>query len=409
MTPISKQEYLETVRVRYKQAGKKEEKSVLISEVMANLQMHRKSAIRALKREKKRYITPCKGKQKIYGDDLILPLTTIWKAAGCPCSKRLEPQLGEFIDKLKQFDEITFYGKQEELLRKVKSSTIDRLLEGERDLSQKEYGLSGTQKSPLLKSLIPTRMYFSQEEYAEPGHLEMDCVLHCGMSLTGTYSETLNILDIATHWNEKKIFLHKTKTKIVGSFHILKGQFPFPLISIDFDNGSEFVNWLLKHYCDKQNIDYTRSRSYHKNDQAHIEGKNYQSIRKVVGYDRIDDPEIVALIDDMYQNEHRLLTNFFYTTMKLKEKIRNLEGQIKKKYEKAQTPYRRVLSSATIPKKTKQELRAQYNTLNPAQLQRNLKKKLECIYRLMKQKKLISSVTLAYHATPLPDYLLSNT
>jgi len=296
MTGQTKAGYLDAVRIRYKQAIGRAEKKVIISEVVANLQIHRKSAIRTLKRRKKRCITTPRGKQRMYKDDLIMPLTAIWKAGGSPCSKRLEPQIGELLDKLKQFDEIRLYGRQEELLRTMKTSTIDRLLEGERDISKKEYGISGTRKSPLLKSLIPVRTHFTDVEYTEPGHGEMDCVLHCGMSLLGIYAETLNILDIATHWNEKKIFLKKTNKKIVGSFHILKKQFPFPLLSIDFDNGFEFVNWLLKHYCEKQNLDYTRSRSYHKNDQAHIEGKNYHSVRKVVGYDRIDDEHVVNLL-----------------------------------------------------------------------------------------------------------------
>ena len=311
MSPISREEYLKQVRNRYKQTTKSAEKKILIDEIVANLKIHRKSAIRTLKRKTPRYIRPSKGKQRIYTDDIIMPLTLLWKVAGNPCSKRLVGLLGDLLDKLKQFDEIKLYGKQEELLRKMKSSTIDKLLEGEKDISSKEYGISGTRKSPLLKSLIPVRTYFTKEEYQSPGHGEMDCVLHCGMSLSGIYAETLNILDIATHWNEKKIFLHKTKVKIVGAFHELRKQFPFVLSSIDFDNGFEFVNWLLRTYCEKHTIEYTRSRSYHKNDQAHIEGKNYQSIRKVVGYDRIDDEQLVKQIDDVYQSEHRLLTNFF--------------------------------------------------------------------------------------------------
>jgi len=280
------------------------------------------------------------------------------------------------IDKLKEFDEIKLYYGQEKLLRQMKFSTIDKLLESERDISKKEYGLSGTKRSPLLKTLIPVRCNFSKEETSEPGHVEMDCVLHCGESLSGQYAETLNVLDIYSHWNEKRIFLNKTKAKIVGVFHEMKEkQFPFKILSADFDNGFEFVNWTLKGYCDRNNISYTRSRSYHKNDQAHIEGKNYQSIRKVVGYERITDPKLVRMIDDMYQNEHRLLTNYFYTTLKLKEKIR-VNGKTKKKYETAKTPYQRLIESDKISKEVKDKLTKEYNRLNPAELQRNLRKKL---------------------------------
>lgn len=386
MSPMAKQEYITQVQKRYKQTISREEKGALISEVMVNLNIHRKSAIRALKRKSKRYVTPLRGKQPIYTDDLILPLSILWKVGGCPCSKRLEPQIGELLDKLKEFHEIKLYGRQEELIRKMKSSTIDKLLEGERDISRKEYGLSGTKKSPLLKTLIPVRTYFSHEEYQEPGHTETDCVLHCGESLIGTYAETLNMLDIASHWNEKKIFLKKTKAKIVGAVHTLKKQFPFPILSIDFDNGFEFVNWVLYNYCKRESIAFTRCRSNHKNDQAHIEGKNYQAVRRVTGYERITDEDVVQAIDAMYQNEHRLLTNFFYTTLKLKEKKKE-GGKITKKHERAQTPYQRILKSDTIPQETKDKLKEQYQRLNPAELQRSLQKKLRHIQSLMKQQK----------------------
>ena len=203
----------------------------------------------------------------------------------------------------------------------------------------------------------------------------MDCVLHCGESLSGQYAETLNLLDIHTHWNEKKIFFNKTKAKVIGSLHILKGKFPFPVKSVDFDNGMEFVNWMLYGYCRKENISFTRSRSYHKNDQAHIEGKNYQSVRKVTGYERITDPVLIEMIDDLYQNEHRLLTNYFYTTMKLVKKIKKA-GKSAKVYEKAKTPYQRVMESGNISKEVKDRLTREYLGLNPAKLQRDLQKKL---------------------------------
>ena len=404
MSPMAKQEYIVQVRKRYKQAVTREEKGALINEVMVNLDIHRKSAIRTLKRKGKRCIVPPAGKQRVYCDDLILPLSLLWKVGGCPCSKRLEPQIGDLLDKLKQFHEIELYGKQEELLRKMKSSTIDTLLEGEKDILSKEYGLSGTKKSPLLKTLIPVRTYFSPEEYKEPGHLETDCVLHCGESLIGTYAETLNMLDIASHWNEKKIFLKKTKAKIAGAVHVLKKQFPFPILSLDFDNGFEFVNWTLHNYCKREGISFTRCRSNHKNDQAHIEGKNYQSVRRVTGYERITDEDIVEAIDDMYQNEHRLLTNFFYTTLKLKEKKKE-GGKITKKYERAQTPYQRLMESDRIPQETKDKLKGQYTQLNPAELRRKLQKKLRHIQALMEQQKNIQideKIEVSFGNTSIP-------
>ncbi len=372
MSNQTKREYLVVIRLRYKECKTRKEKSVVISEVVTNLKVVRKSAIRLLNRMPLTRRTRRKHKET-YGYDLIKPLKEIWTVAGKPCSKRFKPQIGDLIGRLKEFNEIRFYGNQETLLRRMSTFTIDRLLEAERDLSHKEYGLSGTKRSPLLKTLIPIRTGFN--DVKSPGHIEMDCVLHCGESLTGQYAETLNLLDIHTHWNEKKIFFNKTKVKVIGALHTLREQFPFPLKSVDFDNGFEFVNWMLYGYCKKEDISFTRSRSYHKNDQAHIEGKNYQSVRKVTGYERITDPVLIDMIDDLYQNEHRLLTNYFYTTMKLKKKIKKGSKSVKV-YEEARTPYRRVMESANISKEVKDRLTKEYLSLNPAKLQRNLLEKL---------------------------------
>lgn len=399
MSNQSKKEYLATVRERYRRCKTRKEKSVVISEVETNLGIVRKSAIRLLRQKVFVRRKTIRSRKVMYGFDLIKPLKFIWEVVGQPCSKRLKPQITDTIKKLKEFDEITFYGNQEKLLGQMSTFTIDRLLEAERDISKKEYGLSGTKRSPLLKTLIPVRTNFNAQESKEPGNVEMDCVLHCGESLRGHYAETLNVLDIYSHWNEKKIFVNKTKAKIVGVFHEMKTkQFPFPIVSVDFDNGHEFVNWVLKGYCDRNNVSYTRSRSYHKNDQAHIEGKNYQSIRRVVGYDRITDPTLVEMINDMYQNEHRLLTNYFYTTLKLKEKEK-INGKTTKSYEVAKTPYKRLMESDKISKEVANRLRSEYMRLNPAELQRNLRKKLKQIkeYRSVPPKS--DSVTVLNLAT----------
>lgn len=391
MTNQTKKEYVNKLKERYSQCTTRQEKTIIINEAVANLSVLRKSAIRLLLKKPLVFRKPIPGRKEVYGFGLIKPLREIWKVAGRPCSKRLKPQIGELINRLKIFNEIEFYGDQETLLKKMSSFTIDRLLAEERNLVSKEYGLSGTKRSPLLKTLIPIRTNF--DEVKTPGHIEMDCVLHCGESLTGYYAETLNLLDIHTHWNEKQIFFKKTKAKVVGILHTLKQQFPFPLLSVDFDNGGEFVNWELHKYCTKEKISFTRSRSYHKNDQAHIEGKNYQSVRKVVGYERINDLKVIDMISDLYQNEHRLLTNYFYTTLKLKQKHKNDLGKPTTKiYEPAKTPYQRVLESATISQAVKDRLTLEYLSLNPAQLQRNLQKRLQQI-------RSYCSVTPTYLAT----------
>jgi hypothetical protein len=376
----TKQEYIDTVRQRYNQTQTKEEKTIIINEVCANLNKTRKHVIKILnwkfyRKKRRRHFT----RPQTYPYKLNVPLKKIWDVAGKPCSKNLKPQIKELIKKLEQFDEINLYGDDKKLLCKMSTFTIDRLLL----LARRKFkgkGISGTKRSPLLKTLIPIRTSF--DDIDEPGHVEQDCVLHCGESLAGTYAETLNTLDIETHWNEQTAFLKKTKKKVIAAFHEQRKRFPFRIKSTDFDNGFEFVNWGMYNYCKREGIDFTRSRSYRKNDQAHIEGKNYESIRKVIGYDRIEEAHIVDLINDIYQNEYRLLNNFFYTTQKLKSKER-IDGKVKKKYETAKTPYLRVMESNKVDRKIKLMLGQEYYKLNPAELQRNLFVKLEALEKMI--------------------------
>lgn len=380
VTMPTKKEYIETVRLRYRQTIDRKEKSQIIDEVVANLKKDRKHVIKILNgkyyRKKRR---KHKTRSVKYPYELHVPLSQIWEVVNRPCSKNLKPQIPELIKKLKQFDEIKISQQEEILLSQMSTYTIDRLLKygGHKKRGK---GISGTKSSPLLKNLIPVRTNF--DEVDEPGHLEQDCVLHCGESTAGIYAETLNVLDIETHWNEQISFLRKTKGKVVGGFHILKTRFPFPVKSIDFDNGSEFVNWAFKKYCDKNKIEYTRSRSYRKNDQAHIEERNGHRIRDVFGYDRITKQEMVNLMNDIYENEYRLLNNFFYATRKLVSKER-VNKKVRKKYGEAKTPYQRVMESKKVDKKIKLELAQQYNQLNPAELKDNLHIKLKALKRLL--------------------------
>lgn len=396
MNNMATKEYLSVMRVRYRKSSKAE-KTVLIDEIMKVLKIARKSAIRSLNRNPKTRTLP-RTPRYIYGLDLQAPLIILWNAAGRPCAKRLEPQMAILITQLEKFNEIKLYGNQKELLCRMSNWTINNLLVEQREKLLGR-GMSGTRRSPLLKSLIPIRT--NHYDVPEPGHVETDCVLHCGSSLKGIYAETVNILDIATHWNEKRMIMKKTHDKVIGAIHEARNDFPFQIKSLDFDNGIEFVNWHMHGYCTREGIAFTRSRSYHKNDQAHIEGKNYESIRRVVGYGRIEDTVLVSLWNDIYQEEHRLLTNFFYATMKLKRKER-VGAKTTKQYELAQTPYARVMSSDTIELSTKDRLKEQYDTLNPMALQRSMKRKIEKIQRYMKIQNTVTVSNLAtYPSSPM--------
>lgn len=386
----TKKDYLLSMRERYKSAQDRSSKSHLINEIVEYLKLERKHVIKIL--NGKYYHTKYKHTRKKkpkYPYHLNVPLAQIWTVAGKPCSKNLKPQIPELIEKLEQFGEIQINGEDRELLCQIGFSKIDQLLKMARH-KQSGKGISGTKTSPLLKNLIPIRTNF--EDVKEVGHTEMDCVLHCGNTVAGIFAETLNVMDIHTHWNEQICILRKNRSKIVSAFHEIRQYFPFAIKSIDFDNGTEFVNWDLHGYCKTHNIDYTRSRSYHKNDQAHIEERNGHRIRRLIGYDRIVDQEIVDLVNDIYQNEYRLLNNFFYATRKLisKEKV---DKKYKKMYGVAKTPYQRVLECKEVELGVKMKLVSQYKQLNPAELNRNLIKKMEHLRELLSVSKLNQATT----------------
>lgn len=390
----SKMDYLEEVKQRYFVCKSRKGRSDIIDEVALNLKFNRKSVIRALNRKKK-YPTRNKacspGRRVVYHDNLIKNLEIVWNASGRPCAKRLVPQIGEMIIKLKKFEEIIIEPRDEVLLTSASHYTINRLLDNIRVAQGEQYGLGGTKTSPLLKTLVLVRTQFTNVEKSTPGHLELDCVLHCGDSLSGEYAETLNCIDVATHWNEKSVFMNKCARKIVSLTDMLIKQYPYQILSVDFDNGYEFLNWKMHEYCTRKKMGFTRGRSYHKNDQAHIESKNNHSVRKVIGYARISSPQIVDLIEDLYQNEIRVLTNFFYTTMKLRNKEKDMRtGKSTKSYEVAKTPYKRVLESDKIPEEIKVKLQLEYERLNPVQLHDNLAMKLKVISDLIIQQKQVT-------------------
>lgn len=378
----TKKEYIDKVRSRYIKVKSRKEKSQIINEVCENLSKDRKYVIKVLngKYYKIKRKLPKRRPEK-YTFDLKKPLIYLWEVSNRCCSKNLQPQIPELLKKLMQFGELRLYPKQEELLCSMSSYTIDKLLKSEK-IKYKGKGISGTKKSPLLKSLIPIRTSFNN--LTEPGDIELDCVLHCGDSLSGTFAETLNSFDVCSHWSEQYAFLKKNNQKIIGAFHIQKQRFPFTVKSVDFDNGFEFINWAFHGYCKKESIKFTRSRPYHKNDQANIESRNYHTIRKNIGYDRIDKQEIMDLINDIYANEFRLLNNYFYATRKLSKKTKISDGKYAKKYEGAKTPYARLMDTNKLDISVKIKLKEEYDKLNPAELRRNL------IIKLRKLKDMIS-------------------
>jgi len=273
MSQRSKRELLERIRPRYLKAAKKEKQTIL-NEFVATTGYHRKYANRLLKQGASRKRAKPKGRKKIYQGEVVVVLTRIWEICGRICSKRLHPFLPEMVKVLERHDELHLSEETRDLLLQMSRSTIDRCLQPARFEQRK--GLSTTKPGSLLKKAIPVRTFADWDD-ARPGFLEIDLVAHCDGSVAGQYLNTLTAVDIATGWVECVPILHRSQIMVSAAICKLRERLPFDLLGLDSDNGGEFINETLYRYCLDEEITFTRSRPYKKNDQAHVEQKTGQS------------------------------------------------------------------------------------------------------------------------------------
>jgi len=285
MSLKSKHELLEVVRLRYLKASKIEKQNIL-DEFTSATGYHRKHAIQVLKNQVQ-VQNHLKGKTKtyktIYRGEVVQVLEQIWEIYGHLCSKRLQPFLPEAIKALERCKEIELSQDTKALLLKISSASIDRCLRPIR--IKTTHGLSTTKPGSLLKNLIPVRT-FTEWDDERPGFMEIDLVAHCGRTTEGQYLNTLTCTDISTGWTDVSALSCRSQEAVSKAIHRMRQRLPFPLLGIDSDNGSEFINDLLYRYCLDEKITFTRSRPYKKNDQAHVEQKNWSVVRHTVGYDR---------------------------------------------------------------------------------------------------------------------------
>jgi hypothetical protein len=301
------------------------------------------------------------------------------------CGKRLAPILKELIPRLIRFGELKVSEEvRSKLIKKMSPATIDRVLAPERKKYQIK-GRSNTKPGTMLKSMIPVRT-FSEWSDKKPGFAEIDLVGHEGGDGSGEFLYTLDITDVATGWTETQAVRNKARQWVFEALKDIRERLPFPLLGIDSDNGGEFINDHLFNYCRDEKITFTRARSYRKNNNCFVEQKNYSVVRRAVGYARYDTPEQQAVINALYM-ELRLYTNFFQPSMKRIGTIKDGSKRIKK-YDKALTPYRRVMGSKDVSVSDKARLKALYRNLNPAELKRRITKLQQNLLRLCSQKQI---------------------
>jgi hypothetical protein len=378
MSPRSKREYIEAIFLRYKKASLKE-KTLILNEFCATCGYHRKHAIRMLRRFK-RFTQPQpkrRGRTPLYCPSLLLkPLKRTWLAANLPCSKRLKALLPLWLPGyVESFGPLP--PQTLKALHRISAATIDRLLRPVRVQYQKR-GRTTTKPGTLLRKHIPIQT--NQWNQSRPGFLEADTVAHCGESLSGTFAYTIDCVDIATGWTEQRAVRGKGETDVLEQIKDIEKSLPFPLLGFDCDNGSEFLNHhLFRHFTQrKQPIQFTRSRAYHKDDNAHVEQKNWTHVRQWLGYQRLDDPHVVFLLNKLYKSSWRLFHNFFCPSMKLLSKER-IGSKTIKTHGSPKTPYQRILESPLISSSVKQTLIGQLETLNPFVLRETIERQLTTI------------------------------
>lgn len=375
MTRGSVKEYVTAVKERYRRASRGE-KARLLDEFTQVTGYHRKAAIRRLAQATPKAKGVRAGRTKQYGPPVAEALNVAWQAADQLCSKRLKPFLPELLEILERHEELVLEAPLKSQLCQMSAATIDRLLKPYRKFTGRR-PLGTTKPGSLLKAAIPIRTFAEWDE-VRPGFLEIDLVAHCGESTAGFYLNTLSAVDVATGWVECQGVWGKGQERVGSAIHHLGQRLPFPLLGLDSDNGSEFINQHLYAYCQRSQITFTRSRPYKKNDGAHVEQKNWSVVRRVVGYERYSSKEAHVQLNRIYQLL-RLYVNFFQPVMQLQHKSRH-GAKVHKVYDAARTPYQRVLESGVLAPQRRAELERLYLKLNPVALKAQIDQELQRLW-----------------------------
>lgn len=365
MSTESRRELFDSIRPQYQKANRKD-KQTLITGLLTATGLSRKHAIAILNRAPS--APAIRQREKKYDDAVAEALRIVWLAANKICSKRLIPFLPEFLESLEAFGHIDLKDDVRFKLLSLSPATADRILKAERTKLGKSKGL--TKPGHLIKKQISVRTFADWKDL-QPGFFEADLVAHGGARADGQFLQTLTLTDIETGWTELGALLRRSEADVINALNEMKTLIPFPLLGLDTDNGGEFINYELIDWCQKNEITFTRSREYKKNDQAHVEEKNGSIVRRLVGYERYEGSTSRDLLAKLYEIA-RLYINYFQPCLKLVSKER-LGARVRKKYSKALTPYRRVLNSNSISENLKLSLIQNYHQLDPVALLNQLK------------------------------------
>ncbi len=380
MARRSKREYLRSIYERYRRASRTE-KGMILEEFCKVCGYNRKYAIWLLNRHvpevavRKRTLS----RSPTYSQAMVRILAKVWEASGYLCSQRLKAALVHWLPWIKQHFELI--QPLEDQLLAISARQMDRRLRATKHIVKRRlYGT--TRPGSLLKQMIPIKT--DHWDVNRPGYLEIDLVSHSGASAVGEFLHSLDCVDIATCWVERKAVMGKSALGILNAVTEIEHQLPFPLKGIDSDNGSEFINNHLLAFCQQRpagrTIQFTRSRPYKKDDNAHIEQKNWTHVRKLMGWDRYDTAKAQESTNQLY-DELRIFQNLFQPSMKLRCKIRK-GSRLIRRYDTPRTPFERVVESRKGDPKKLAALKHTLKTTDPFELSTRIDQQLQRIYKL---------------------------
>jgi hypothetical protein len=361
--------YLKQLQTRYRKATKKE-KTIILDEYVKTTGYHRKHATAVLNGRRERVQGPIRRPRRVqYGVEEVNALATLADLFDNICSKRLRAAMDVELPGLYQAGVLSISATCYENLLQVSPSTMDRLRARYRSHRGRRRGF--TKPGTLLKQRIPIRTWADWTE-DRPGFCEIDLVDHSGGQIIRAreHAWTLCFTDVKTGWTECVAVRNKAQVHVFAAIQRARQRLPFPLLGIDSDSGSEFINDQLYRYCVEEEITFTRGRAGRKNDNAYVEQKNWSVVRRAVGYGRYDSPEQLDLLNTLYAHLH-FYVNFFLPVMKLEVKVR-IGSRVKRVYDDPQTPYARVLASDHVSDEDKAELREAYGYLNLIDLRRRI-------------------------------------
>lgn len=357
-----------TIATRYRRAGRLG-KGVILDELCALTGWHRSHARRVLVGAvEPRLVRSRAARVPKYGVEVIVALRFCWAVLGAPTGKRLAPVMAELVVTLRRFGELDVSDDVAAALSVISAATIDRRLAQDRAALTLR-GRSHTKPGSLLKDSIPIRTW-AQWDDAVPGFVEIDLVGHEGGNAVGEHAYTLTVTDIATGWTENRSVKNKAQKWVVEALTEIATVLPFPILGVDSDNGSEFINHHLLAWCEQRQITFTRSRPGNSNDGAHVEQKNWAVVRTVVGYHRYDTPAELAVLNKIWVLQSRI-TNYFLAQQKLVSKVRD-GAKITKRYDKPTTPHRRADRHVAVSTTNKNAMNDTLPELNPAGIQRQI-------------------------------------